>query len=54
LQEAEGEIARLESKLADDQFRSKAPEHVVSREEERLAGATTRADGLRARLQELE
>ncbi len=53
LKEAEAEIARLEGKLADGQFLSKAPEHVVAKEREKLAAAQARADGLRGRLAEL-
>ena len=53
LQEAESEIARLEAKLADEQFRSKAPEHIVAREQEKVVAARSRADGLTQRLKEL-
>ncbi len=53
LQEAEAEARRLEAKLANEQFREKAPPEVVAREQERLAGARTRLDGLRDRLAEL-
>ncbi len=54
LAEAENEVRRLESKLSNEQFRSKAPVEVVRREEEKLAAARARADGLRGRLAELE
>lgn len=54
LTEAQGEVRRLEGKLGNDQFRSKAPPEIVAREEERLAAARGRADGLRGRLAELE
>ena len=53
LKEAETEIARLEVKLQDQQFLSKAPEHVVTKEREKLAAAQARADGLSGRLAEL-
>jgi valyl-tRNA synthetase len=53
LLEAEREVRRLEGKLANGQFRSKAPAEVVAREEERLAGARSRLHGLRERLREL-
>src|SRR6266542_4325445 len=53
LREAEGEVSRLEQKLGNEQFRSKAPAQVVSREEEKLAAARSRMDGLRGRLAEL-
>jgi valyl-tRNA synthetase len=51
--EAEGEVKRLEGKLANVQFRDKAPEAVVAKEEEKLAAARARLDGLRERLAEL-
>ncbi len=54
LQEAEGEVRRLEGKLANEAFRSKAPPDVVGREEEKLASAKTRSAGLRRRLAELD
>jgi valyl-tRNA synthetase len=54
LAEAEGEVRRLEGKLANEQFRSKAPAEVVSREEEKLAATRSRAEGLRGRLAELD
>jgi valyl-tRNA synthetase len=54
LAEVENEVRRLEGKLSNDQFRSKAPAEVVRREEEKLAAAGSRADGLRGRLAELE
>jgi valyl-tRNA synthetase len=51
--EAEGEVNRLEGKLANVQFREKAPEAVVAKEEEKLAAARARLEGLRERLVEL-
>jgi len=53
LREAESEVGRLEQKLANEQFRSKAPVEVVAREEEKLAAARSREEGLRGRLGEL-
>ena len=53
LTEAESEVKRLQAKLANEQFRSKAPAPVVAREEEKLVGARGRAEGLRRRLAEL-
>jgi valyl-tRNA synthetase len=53
LGEAEAEVRRLEAKLGNEQFRSKAPADVVAREEERLAAAKSRAEGLQGRLAEL-
>ena len=53
LAEAEGEIKRLEGKLANEQFRSRAPAEVVAKEQEKLAAAESRAEGLRGRLAEL-
>jgi valyl-tRNA synthetase len=49
----EDEVGRLEARLSDDRFRSRAPATVVRREEERLASARSRLEGLRARLSEL-
>jgi valyl-tRNA synthetase len=51
--EAEAEAARLSAKLSDEQFRSKAPENVIARQEEMLAAARSRVEGLQARLNEL-
>src|SRR5207247_9350055 len=53
LREAKGEVKRLEQKLGNEQFRSKAPAEVVAREGEKLAAARSRVDGLRRRLAEL-
>ncbi len=53
LSAAEAEVARLEAKLADERFRTRAPAAVVSKEEEKLAAARGRVGGLRARLREL-
>jgi valyl-tRNA synthetase len=53
LHEAEAEVNRVSQKLANGQFRAKAPADVIGREEERLAAAQSRVDGLRARLEEL-
>jgi len=51
--EAEGEVKRLESKLANKQFREKAPAAVVAKEQDRLAAARARLEGLSQRLAEL-
>jgi len=51
--EAEAEVQRLEVKLANEQFRSRAPQEVVAKEEAKLAAARARLDGLQARLHEL-
>ncbi|HXG36985.1 MAG TPA: valine--tRNA ligase, partial [Dehalococcoidia bacterium] len=53
LAEAEDEERRASAKLANQQFRSKAPAEVVAREEERLAAVQSRLAGLRQRLAEL-
>jgi valyl-tRNA synthetase len=53
LRDAENEVRRLEAKLSNEQFRSKAPAEVVAREEKRLGAARSRAQGLRGRLAEL-
>jgi valyl-tRNA synthetase len=50
--EAEGE--RLQARLADEQFRARAPEAVVERERAKLAAAQARSEGLCQRLQELD
>jgi valyl-tRNA synthetase len=50
---AEAEVGRAEARLADEQFRQKAPTDVVAREEEKLAAARSRAEALRQRLAEL-
>jgi len=51
--EAEAEVQRLAAKLANEQFRSRAPQEVVAKEEGKLAAARARLEGLRARLREL-
>jgi valyl-tRNA synthetase len=51
--EAEGEVGRLEAKLANAQFTARAPEQVVAKEQERLATARTRLEGLRESLAEV-
>ena len=53
IEESEGHLRRVEGKLANQSFRSKAPTAVVTREEERYAAIVGRLDGLRARLAEL-
>ena len=53
LVEAGNDVLRLEGKLGNQEFRSKAPQEVVAREEDRLAAARSRAEGLRGRLGEL-
>jgi valyl-tRNA synthetase len=39
--------------LANEKFRSRAPAEVVAKEQEKLAAAESRAEGLRGRLAEL-
>ncbi|MCJ7510704.1 MAG: class I tRNA ligase family protein, partial [Dehalococcoidia bacterium] len=51
--DAQAEVARLEAKLANEQFRTRAPAAVVGKEEEKLAAARARLEGLQARLGEL-
>jgi valyl-tRNA synthetase len=53
IDELEGDVGRLEARLADERFRTRAPAAVVRQEEERLASARSRLDGLHARLGEL-
>ncbi|MFQ5880812.1 MAG: class I tRNA ligase family protein, partial [Dehalococcoidia bacterium] len=50
---AEAEVRRGEGRLANRQFRAKAPRPVVAREEEKLASARSRLEALRQRLSEL-
>jgi valyl-tRNA synthetase len=51
--DAQAEVARLDAKLANEQFRTRAPAAVVGKEEEKLAAARARLEGLQARLEEL-
>ena len=51
--EAREQLRRLEQKLANDQFRTRAPAEVVAKEEERLATAGSRLRGLEESLAEL-
>ena len=51
--QAEAEVQRLEAKLANEQFRSRAPQEIVAKEEGKLAAARARLEGLQARLREL-
>jgi valyl-tRNA synthetase len=53
LHEAEGEIARAESKLGNTNFVARAPAEVVEKERQRRALAAEEARRLRARLEEL-
>ena len=52
--EAEAEVERIATKLDNAAFREKAPAAVVAKDEERLAAARARLEGLRRRLEELE
>ncbi len=53
LEEAKADVERLSGKLADEQFRAKAPEHVVARLQDSHAAAESKVAALRARLEEL-
>ncbi|MCH8816103.1 MAG: class I tRNA ligase family protein, partial [Chloroflexi bacterium] len=53
IEEAEAYLRRLEGKLSNEQFRSKAPREVVAAEEERRDATQTRLEGLRGALAEL-
>ena len=53
LAKAEAEVRRGEAKLGNDKFVSKAPEAVVAKEREKLAGHVAERDGLAARLDQL-
>ena len=54
LTEAEKNIARLEGHLNDRQFRSRAPEEVIEREEERLRDSTQRRQKIQELLDQLQ
>ena len=54
LAKAEEDAGRIEKKLGNVAFREKAPAAVVAKEEERLAAARARLEGLRQRLAQLE
>ncbi len=51
--DVEAEATRIETKLSNEQFRSRAPEKIIAVEQDRLAAVRARLDGLRAGLAEL-
>jgi valyl-tRNA synthetase len=51
--DSDADIARLETRLSDEKFLSKAPPPVVDKERERLATQQDKASRLRERLAEL-
>ena len=51
--EEQSNVGRLQGKLGNEQFRSKAPAEVVAKEEERLATARSRLEGLEQSLAEI-
>jgi valyl-tRNA synthetase len=53
LAKAEAEVLRGETKLGNEKFVGKAPEAVVAKEREKLAGHVAERDGLAARLAQL-
>ena len=53
LAKAEAEVRRGEAKLGNDKFVGRAPEAVVAKEREKLAGHVAERDGLAARLAQL-
>ena len=53
IDDARAEVARIESKLANEQFRTRAPTEIVAQEQERLDTARGRLDGLRQSLAEV-
>jgi valyl-tRNA synthetase len=53
LAKAAAEVGRGEAKLSNEKFVSKAPEAVVAKEREKLAGYVAERDGLAARLAQL-
>jgi valyl-tRNA synthetase len=46
----EGELTKLESKLADESFVQRAPAQIVAQHRERLAGVTATLESLRQQL----
>ena len=52
IEEARAEVQRTEQKLANEQFRTRAPPRIVQQEEERLATARSRLDRLEQSLAE--
>jgi len=54
IEEARAEVGRIEAKLGNEQFRTKAPAQVVATEEERLATARGRLAGLEQSLAEVQ
>jgi valyl-tRNA synthetase len=53
LAKAEAEVQRGEAKLGNEKFVGRAPEAVVAKEREKLAGHVAERDGLAARLAQL-
>ena len=53
LDDARADVARLEGKLANEQFRARAPAEIVQQDEERLSTARRRLEGLEQSLGEL-
>jgi len=53
IEENQSEITRLETRLKDEEFLSKAPAHIVSRERQRLEEFKTKAERLNQRISEL-
>jgi valyl-tRNA synthetase len=54
LEETEQEIQRAEGMLANEDFRNKAPDHIVQRQRDRLEEQVERRERLEARLRALE
>jgi valyl-tRNA synthetase len=53
LTKAEAEVKRGEAKLGNEKFVSRAPEAVVAKERDKLAGHVAEREGLAARLAQL-
>jgi valyl-tRNA synthetase len=53
IEEAKADVARIEGKLANEQFVARAPEAVVQTERDRLATARGRLEGLEQSLTEI-
>ena len=53
IEQAQEEVQRLEQKLANEQFRTRAPAEIVQQEQERLATGRRRLEGLEHSLSEI-
>ena len=53
IEQAREEVRRLEQKLANEQFRTRAPAEIVQQEQERLTSGQRRLEGLEHSLAEM-